>query len=113
MKEIRKSLETFKTGEPKLEPFGDRIIVRRDSRDEQTKGGILLPDTAKPKPQRGTVIAVGPGRLLENGKRIKPEVREGDRVWFATYSGNALVIDGDESDLLFLQEHDLLGREQE
>lgn len=71
-----------------LKPIGDRIIVRREAADEKTSGGIILPDTAKNKPQRGTVLAVGPGKLKKDGSRTAMQLKEGDRVLFTSWAGD-------------------------
>src|SRR5579859_4984768 len=71
-----------------LKPIGDRIVVRREAAEEKTSGGILLPDTAKNKPQKGTVLAVGPGKLTKDGKRVPPDVKEGDVVLFTNWAGD-------------------------
>jgi len=92
----------------KMKPLGDRVVVRPISEEEVTKGGIILPDTAKERPQRGEVIAVGPGRLDENGKRIAMEVKKGDKVIYAKYAGTE-VKEGDE-ELLVLREGDILAK---
>ncbi len=94
-------------GGPELvKPLADRVVVKVLSGEERTKGGIVLPDTAKEKPQEGEVIAVGPGRVLDNGQRIAPELKAGDRVIFAKYSGTEVKIEGDE--YLILRESDIL-----
>jgi len=92
----------------KLQPLGDRIIVKPIEREEVTKGGIVLPDTAKEKPQEGKVIAVGPGRLSEDGKRIAMEVKVGDRVIYAKYGGTEIKIEDEE--LVILRESDILAK---
>lgn len=92
----------------KMKPLGDRVVVRPISEEDVTKGGIILPDTAKERPQRGEVIAVGPGRLDENGKRIAMEVKKGDKVIYAKYAGTE-VKEGDE-ELLVLREGDILAK---
>ncbi len=89
-----------------LKPLGDRVVVKPMSREEVTKSGIVLPDTAKEKPQEGTVIAVGPGRVLDNGQRVNMELKEGDRVLFAKYAGTEFKRNDDE--LLILSEKDVL-----
>ena len=91
----------------KVRPLGDRVVIRPTPREEATKGGILLPDTAKERPQEGVVIAVGSGRVLDNGKRVPLEVREGDRVLYAKYAGTEVKIDGEE--FLIVSEKDILG----
>lgn len=90
----------------KLRPLGDRVVVKPLSREETTKSGIVLPDTAKEKPQRGTVIAVGEGRRDEEGERIPLDVKVGDQVLFAKYAGTEFKLDDEE--LLILSEKDIL-----
>ena len=89
-----------------IKPLGDRVVVKRIEEEPKTKGGIVLPDTAKEKPQKGKVIAVGTGRVLENGQRVPLEVKEGDIVVFAKYGGTEIEIDGEE--YVILSERDLL-----
>ncbi|MCS7059514.1 MAG: co-chaperone GroES [Meiothermus sp.] len=89
-----------------LRPLGDRVVVKRIEEEPKTKGGIVLPDTAKEKPQKGKVIAVGSGRTLENGTKVPLEVKEGDVVVFAKYGGTEIEIDGEE--YIILSERDLL-----
>jgi len=89
-----------------LKPLADRVIVKVLESEERTKGGIVLPDTAKEKPQEGEVKAVGPGRILENGTKVAPEVKVGDIVVFAKYGGTEVKVDGEE--LLILRESDIL-----
>ncbi|MFP3928092.1 MAG: co-chaperone GroES [Desulfobacteraceae bacterium] len=91
----------------KLRPLNDRVVVTRIEEDEKTPGGIIIPDTAKEKPQEGKVIAVGPGKLDENGKRIPVEVKENDRILFGKYAGTEIRIDGVE--YLIMREDDILG----
>jgi len=91
----------------KIRPLHDRVIVRRVKEEEKTKGGLYIPDTAKEKPVEGIVIAVGNGKILEDGTIRKLEVKEGDRILFAKYSGNESKIDGEET--LILRESDILG----
>ncbi len=90
----------------KVKPLADRIVLRPIEEDDKTPGGIILPDTAKEKSMRGEVVAVGPGRLAENGERIKPEVTEGDVVIYSKYAGTEIKIDGQE--YLILREGDVL-----
>jgi chaperonin GroES len=90
----------------KLQPLGDRLVIRPLGRDEMTKSGIVLPDTAKEKPQEGEVLAAGQGRIDDNGKRIPMEVAVGNKVLFAKYSGTEFKSDGE--DLLVLSERDVL-----
>jgi chaperonin GroES len=91
----------------KVRPLHDRIIVRRLEEEEKTVGGIIIPDTAKEKPQQGKIVAVGKGRTLENGEVVSLQVKEGDRVIFSKYSGTEVKIDGEE--LLIMREDDVLG----
>ena len=89
-----------------VKPLADRILVRRIEEQETRKGGIIIPDTAKEKPQEGEIVAVGPGRMNEEGKRIAMEVKKGDRVLIGKYSGTEVKIDGEEH--LIMREDDLL-----
>jgi chaperonin GroES len=91
----------------KLRPLQDRILVQRVKEEEKTKGGIIIPDTAKEKPVEGRVIAVGIGKLSEEGNRIALEVKKGDRILFGKYSGNEIKIEGEE--YLIMREDDVLG----
>ena len=91
----------------KFRPLHDRVVVRRLDAEEKTAGGIIIPDTAQEKPQEGEVIAVGPGALDENGKRVAPEVRAGDFVLFGKWSGTEVKLDGEE--LLIMKESDIMG----
>ena len=90
----------------KLRPLGDRVVVQPMPREEMTKSGIVLPDTAKEKPQEGKVIAVGPGRILDDGTREAIDVSEGQRVLYAKYAGTEFKIDGE--DLLIISQKDIL-----
>ena len=90
-----------------LRPLSDRVVVKPLEREEVTKSGIVLPDTAKEKPQQGEVLAVGPGRVLDTGERVVPDVKQGERVLFAKYSGTEFKHEDDE--LLILSEKDVLG----
>jgi chaperonin GroES len=90
----------------KLRPLGDRVVVRPSGREEMTKSGIVLPDTAKEKPQEGTVLAVGPGRILDDGKREQVDVKEGQKVLFAKYAGTEFKIEDEE--LLIVSQKDIL-----
>jgi chaperonin GroES len=90
----------------KIRPVGDRVVVKPSQKEEVTKSGIVLPDTAKEKPQEGTIIAVGSGKLTDKGDRQPLEVKEGDRVLFAKYGGTEFKMDGE--DLLVLRESDIL-----
>jgi len=91
----------------KLKPLQDRILVQRVKEKEKTKGGIIIPDTAKEKPVEGRVIAVGIGKLSEKGNRIALEVQKGDRILFGKYSGNEIKIEGEE--YLIMREDEVLG----
>jgi chaperonin GroES len=91
----------------KLKPLQDRILVKRVKEEEKTKGGIIIPDTAKEKPAEGKVIAAGNGKLDENGKRIALEVKKGDRILFGKYSGSEVNIEAEE--YLIMREDDVLG----
>jgi chaperonin GroES len=91
----------------KLRPLQDRILVQRIEEEKTTKGGIIIPDTAKEKPAEGKVIAVGPGKTAENGKRVTPDIKKGDRILFGKYSGTEVKIEGDE--YLIMREDDVLG----
>ena len=92
----------------KLQPLADRLVVKPIEREEVTKGGIVLPDTAKEKPQEGKVMAVGPGRLSEDGKRIAMEVKVGDIVIYAKYGGVEYKID--DKEVIILRESDILAK---
>lgn len=92
----------------KLQPLADRIVIKPIEREEVTKGGIILPDTAKEKPQEGEVIAVGQGRLSEDGKRIPIDVNVGDVVIYAKYGGTEIKVDDEE--LVILRESDILAK---
>jgi chaperonin GroES len=90
----------------KLKPLGDRVVIQPTPREEMTKSGIVLPDTAKEKPQEGTIIAAGPGRLTDEGKREPMDVKQGDKVLYAKYAGTEFKVDGDE--LLIVSQKDIL-----
>ena len=90
-----------------IKPLHDRVIVRRIEEGEQVRGGIIIPDTAKEKPQEGEVVAVGAGKIKEDGGRQTPDVKKGDRVLFGKYSGSEIKIDGEE--LLIMREDEILG----
>jgi chaperonin GroES len=90
----------------KLRPLGDKVVVKRLEAEEVTSGGIVLPDSAKEKPQRGKVVAVGEGKLLESGDRGKLTVKKGNEVLFTSYAGTEVKVDGDE--LLVMDESDIL-----
>lgn len=90
-----------------IRPLNDRLIVKRLEEEEKTKGGIIIPDNAKEKPSQGEVIAVGSGKVLEDGKKLPLEVKKGDRVLFGKYSGTEIKVDGNE--YLMMREEDVLG----
>jgi len=92
----------------KLQPLADRVVVKPSEKEEKTKSGIYLPDTVKEKPQEGEVVAVGPGRLNEEGKRVAMDVKVGDKVLYAKYGGTEIKIDDEE--LIILRESDILAR---
>lgn len=90
-----------------IRPLHDRLIVKRFEEEEKTKGGIIIPDNAKEKPQQGEVIAVGNGKVFDDGKTLPLEVKKGDRVLFGKYSGTEIKVDGNE--YLMMREEDILG----
>ena len=90
----------------KIRPLHDGILIKRLEEEEKSEGGIIIPDTAKEKPQHGKVIAVGKGKILENGKVLPPDVKEGDKVLFGKYAGNEVKIDGEAH--LLMRENDIL-----
>ena len=90
----------------KLRPLGDRVVVKPSAREEMTKSGIVLPDTAKEKPQEGTIIAAGPGKIMEDGKREPMDVKVGDRVLYSKYAGTEFKVEGE--DLLIVSQKDVL-----
>ena len=91
----------------KIRPLQDRVLVKRITEEEKTKGGIIIPDTAKEKPQEGKIVAAGKGKVGDDGKLIALEVKVGDRILFGKYSGSEVKMDGDE--LLIMREDDILG----
>ena len=91
----------------KLKPLGDRLVIEPIEGEDTTSGGILLPETAKEKPQEGKVIAAGPGKLDDSGKRVQMEVKKGDRVLYAKYAGTEIKLEGDKK-VLILKESDIL-----
>ncbi|MHC1759409.1 MAG: co-chaperone GroES [Negativicutes bacterium] len=90
----------------KIKPLGDRVLIKALEREEKTKSGIVLPDTAKEKPQEGRVIAVGSGKMLDNGTKVALEVQAGQKVIFSKYAGTEVKLDGEE--LMILNERDIL-----
>ncbi len=95
-----------KAAEKKLRPLGDRVVIKPTAREDMTKSGIVLPDTAKEKPQEGVILAAGPGKIDDNGKREPMDVKVGDKVLYAKYAGTEFKIDGDE--LLIVSQKDIL-----
>jgi len=91
-----------------IQPLDDRIVVKRTEAEEKSSGGIVLPENAKEKPQQGKVLAVGPGKLLDNGERAKPDVAVGDLILFGKYSGSEITVEGDE--VVILRENDILAK---
>jgi chaperonin GroES len=91
-----------------IQPLDDRIVVKRTEAEEKSSGGIVLPENAKEKPQQGKVLAVGPGKLLDNGERAKPDVSVGDLILFGKYSGSEITVEGDE--VVILRENDILAK---
>ena len=91
---------------PKIRPLGEKVLIKRLAAEEKTKGGIVLPDSAKEKPQRGTVLAVGDGKQLKDGKFSKPQVAKGDNVLFSSYAGTEIKISGQE--YMLMDESDIL-----
>ena len=92
----------------KIQPLGDRVVIKPTPKEEVSKGGIVLPDTAKEKPQEGKIIAVGPGRLTEEGDRVAMEVKKGDKVIYSKYAGTEFKLDNEE--LIIMREGDILGK---
>ncbi|MFB0557317.1 MAG: co-chaperone GroES [Dehalococcoidia bacterium] len=92
----------------KIEPLGDRVVIKPTPQEDVSKGGIVLPDTAKEKPQEGKIIAVGPGRLTEDGTRIAMEVKKGDKVIYSKYAGTEFKLDDEE--LVIMREGDILAK---
>jgi chaperonin GroES len=92
----------------KIEPLGDRVVIKPTAKEDVSKGGIVLPDTAQEKPQEGKIIAVGPGRLTEDGKRIAMEVKKGDKVIYSKYAGTEFKLDDEE--LVIMREGDILAK---
>jgi chaperonin GroES len=99
-------LATATATETKLHPLGDRVVVRPTPREEMTKSGIVLPDTAKEKPQEGAIVAVGPGRILDDGKREPMDVKVGQKILYGKYAGTEFKVD--EEELLIVSQKDIL-----
>jgi len=106
MSTATKSKKKKASGKVRLQPLGDRVVVEREESEDVTAGGIVLPDTAKDKPARGTVISVGDGRLLDDGTRHALQIKPGERVLFTSYAGEAIKL-GDQ-ELLLMREDDIL-----
>jgi chaperonin GroES len=100
------AVATKKKSKVALQPLGDKVVVERDASEEKTAGGIYIPDAAKDKPSRGTVVAVGTGKLLDDGSRGPMQVKKGDRVLFTSYAPETIKLDDDE--LLLMSETDIL-----
>ncbi len=100
------ALATATASTSKLRPLGDRVVIKPTPREEMTKTGIVLPDTAKEKPQEGQILAVGPGRILDDGSREQIDVKEGDKVLYAKYAGTEFKVEGEE--LLIVSQKDIL-----
>lgn len=105
---MAKKKESAKSGDVKLQPLGDRVVVERAESEAVTAGGIVLPDSAKDKPSRGTIISVGEGRLMKDGSRRALQVKVGDRVLFSSYAGESVPFKMGEQELLLLREEDIL-----
>jgi len=99
-------MATKKKATTKIQPLSDRVVVRPLEEAEQMRGGLYIPDTAKEKPQQGEIIAVGPGRVSDQGERIAPDVKAGDKVLYGKYSGAEVTVDGEQ--YLILRESDVL-----
>jgi chaperonin GroES len=97
---------TRRLSKTQIHPLGDRVVIQPSPREEMTKSGIVIPDTAKEKPQEGTILAVGPGRILDDGKREKVAVKIGDKVLYAKYAGTEFKLDGEE--YLIVSQKDIL-----
>ena len=93
-----------------FEPLGDRVVIKQLEQEEVSRGGLVLPDSAKEKPQEGEVIAIGPGRLTDDGKRLPMELTVGDKILYARYAGTEVKGDDDEEELLVLRESDILAK---
>ena len=106
MAKKKKATKKSASGKVRVQPLGDRVVVQREEAEEVTTGGIVLPDSAKDKPARGTIISVGDGRLLDDGSRSEFQVKVGDRVLFSSYAGEQFKIGDDE--LLLMREEDIL-----
>ncbi len=103
---MAKAKKSTGTSPTTVRPLGEKVLIQRLEAETTTKGGIVLPDTAKEKPQQGTVLAVGDGKMLDDGSRAKPAVKKGDTVLFASYAGTEIKIDGEE--LMLMDERDIL-----
>ena len=99
-------MATATASKTKLRPLGDRVVIEPTPREEMTKSGIVLPDTAKEKPQEGLIVAAGPGRVLDDGKREAMDIKKGDKVLYAKYAGTEFKVEGE--DLLIVSQKDIL-----
>lgn len=104
-KKVKNSAGASKA-ENKIRPLGEKVLIKRLEAEEVTKGGIVLPDTAREKPQEGTILALGDGKILDDGTRAEFQVKQGDRVLFASYAGTEIKIDGDQ--YMLMDESDVL-----
>jgi chaperonin GroES len=102
----KKGASKSAAGKIKIQPLGDRVVVKRDESEEVTAGGIVLPDSAKDKPARGKIVSIGNGRLLDDGSRAKVQVKVGERVLFSSYAGETFKLGDDE--LVLMREEDIL-----
>jgi len=103
---MAKAKSSKKGGKPKIRPLGEKVLIRRLEAEEKTRGGIVLPDTAKEKPQKGKILAVGDGKLLDDGTRAKFQVSVGDTVLFASFAGTEIKLDSEE--LMLMDESEIL-----
>jgi len=103
---MAKAKRSAKKTQPKIRPLGEKVLIKRLEAEETTRGGIVLPDSAKEKPQKGKVLAVGDGKLLDDGTRAKFEVKAGDTVLFTSYAGTEIRVDGEE--LMLMDESEVL-----
>ena len=93
-----------------IQPMSDRVVIRATKQEEMTKGGIVLPDTAQERPQEGEVVAVGPGRYLNNGQRLEMEIKVGDKVIYSKYAGSEIQAEDEDEELLVLSANDILAK---
>ena len=103
---MAKAKSTKAKAKTKIRPLGEKVLIKRLEAEETTRGGIVLPDTAKEKPQKGTILAVGDGKLLDDGSRAKFQVKVGDKILFASYAGTEIKVDGE--DMMLMDESEVL-----